>query len=69
MDRQTVREPQETVSRGFRKFQPDSNDYEATRASLDEDHLAAARERAGLLGMERGLAWVGQVARGESAVG
>jgi len=41
--------------------------YEAVRASLSEDDLAAARRRAAQMGMERGLAWVGQVARGEIA--
>jgi predicted ATPase len=39
--------------------------YDAVRASLDDDALAAARREAVQLGMERGLAWVGQVARGE----
>jgi predicted ATPase len=38
--------------------------YEAVRASLDEDALAPARREAAEWGMERGLAWVGQVARG-----
>lgn len=40
--------------------------YEAVRASLSEDDLAAARRRAAQMGMDRGLAWVGQVARGET---
>lgn len=40
--------------------------YEAVRESLAEDDLAAGRRRAAQMGMERGLAWVGQVARGES---
>jgi hypothetical protein len=39
--------------------------YEAVRASLDDDALAAGRKEAVQMGMERGLAWVGQVARGE----
>ncbi len=39
--------------------------YDAVRASLDDDALAGARREAGQLGMEGGLAWVGQVARGE----
>ena len=39
--------------------------YQAVRASLDEDALAAARRDAAQMGMEQGLAWVGQVARGE----
>jgi predicted ATPase len=39
--------------------------YDAVRASLDEDALAAARREALQLGFERGLDWVGQVARGE----
>ena len=40
--------------------------YDAVRASLDEDALAAGRGRAARMGMEAGLAWVGQVARGGS---
>ena len=40
--------------------------YDAVRASLDDDALAAGRGRAARMGMEAGLAWVGQVARGES---
>ena len=36
--------------------------YDAVRASLGEDDLAAGRKRAAQMGMERGLAWVGQVA-------
>jgi predicted ATPase len=39
--------------------------YDAVRASLDDDALAAARREAVQLGMERGLAWVGHAARGE----
>jgi predicted ATPase/class 3 adenylate cyclase len=39
--------------------------YDAVRASLGDDDLAAGRRRATQMGMERGLAWVGQVARGE----
>ena len=39
--------------------------YEAVRASVDDDVLATARREAAQMGMERGLAWVGQVARGE----
>ncbi|MGZ4169122.1 MAG: ATP-binding protein, partial [Solirubrobacteraceae bacterium] len=38
--------------------------YEAVRADLDDEHLAAGRRRAAQLGVEGGLAWVGQVARG-----
>jgi hypothetical protein len=38
--------------------------YDAVRASLDEDDLAAGRRRAAQMGLERGLAWVGEVARG-----
>ena len=40
--------------------------YDAVRASLDDDALAAGRGRAARMGMEAGLAWVGQVARGGS---
>jgi predicted ATPase len=40
--------------------------YDAVRASLDDDVLAPARVQAAQMGMERGLAWVGAVARGES---
>jgi hypothetical protein len=39
--------------------------YDAVRASLGEDAVGVARERAARIGMERGLAWVGEVARGE----
>jgi predicted ATPase len=39
--------------------------YDAVRVSLDDDALAAARREAASMGMERGLVWVGQVARGE----
>ncbi|HEY6522368.1 MAG TPA: NB-ARC domain-containing protein [Solirubrobacteraceae bacterium] len=39
--------------------------YDAVRASLDEKALGPARREAGQWGMERGLTWVGQVARGE----
>jgi class 3 adenylate cyclase len=39
--------------------------YDAVRVSLDDDDLAAGRRQAARMGMERGLAWVGQVARGE----
>jgi len=39
--------------------------YDAVRASVGDDAVAAARERAARMGMERGLAWVGEVARGE----
>jgi hypothetical protein len=38
--------------------------YEAVRDSVGEDAVAAARPRASQMGMERGLAWVGHVARG-----
>jgi predicted ATPase len=41
--------------------------FDAVRASLDGARLAAGRERAAQMGMEPGLAWVGGVARGESA--
>jgi predicted ATPase/class 3 adenylate cyclase len=40
--------------------------YEAVRVSLDDEDLAAGRRRAARMGLEQGLAWVGQVARGES---
>jgi hypothetical protein len=40
--------------------------FEAVRADLDEDRLAAARERAATMGMERGLEWVRRVACGEA---
>ncbi len=40
--------------------------YDAVRASLDEDDLADGRRRAARMGMEHGLLWVGQVARGEA---
>ncbi|HEY2320390.1 MAG TPA: AAA family ATPase [Solirubrobacteraceae bacterium] len=43
--------------------------YEAVRASLDEARLAAGRERAARMGLERGLVWVGDVARGKIAPG
>jgi predicted ATPase len=39
--------------------------HNAVRASLDDDALAPARREAAEWGTERGLAWVGQVARGE----
>jgi tetratricopeptide (TPR) repeat protein len=39
--------------------------YDAVHASLDDGAVAAARRQAAQLGMERGLAWVGEVARGE----
>jgi predicted ATPase/class 3 adenylate cyclase len=39
--------------------------YDAVQASLGDDDLAAGRARAAQMGMERGLVWVGQVARGE----
>jgi tetratricopeptide (TPR) repeat protein len=39
--------------------------YDAVRVSLDDDAMAAARRHAAQMGMERGLAWVGEVARGE----
>ena len=39
--------------------------YGAVRASVDDDALAAARKEAAQMGMERGLVWVGQTARGE----
>ena len=39
--------------------------YEAVRVSLDDEELAAGRRRAARMGLEQGLAWVGQVARGE----
>jgi predicted ATPase len=38
--------------------------YEAVRDSVGEDAVAAARPRASQMGMERGLAWVGDVALG-----
>ncbi|HEX3689030.1 MAG TPA: adenylate/guanylate cyclase domain-containing protein [Solirubrobacteraceae bacterium] len=41
--------------------------YDAVRESLADDDLAAGRRRASPMGMERGLAWIGQVARGEIA--
>jgi len=41
--------------------------FEAVRASLDDARLAAGREQAARLGMDRGLEWVGGVARGEIA--
>ncbi|MFZ1993906.1 MAG: NB-ARC domain-containing protein [Solirubrobacteraceae bacterium] len=40
--------------------------YDAVRATLDDDALTAGRKQAAQMGMERGLTWVGQVARGES---
>jgi hypothetical protein len=43
--------------------------HEAVRASLSDADLAAGRERAAQMGMEYGLAWVGRVARGETAGG
>jgi hypothetical protein len=43
--------------------------YDAARETLGEDDLAAGRTRATRMGMERGLAWVGQVARGEISAG
>jgi hypothetical protein len=39
--------------------------YDAVRVSLADDALGAARGEAARMGMERGLVWVGQVARGE----
>jgi hypothetical protein len=39
--------------------------YTAVRASVGDDALATARKEAAQMGMERGLAWVGQTARGE----
>lgn len=39
--------------------------HEAVRASLDDEALAAGRREAAQMGMERGLEWVGRVARGE----
>jgi hypothetical protein len=42
--------------------------YDAVRAGLDDDSLAAARTQAAQMGLERGLVWVGQVARGEVRV-
>jgi hypothetical protein len=38
---------------------------DAVRAGLDEEAVVAARRHAAQMGMERGLAWVGEVARGE----
>jgi hypothetical protein len=43
--------------------------YDAVRASLDDGDLAAGRRLAAQMGMERGLAWIGRVARGETAGG
>ncbi|MGZ4243356.1 MAG: ATP-binding protein [Solirubrobacteraceae bacterium] len=43
--------------------------FEAVRASLDAEGTAAGRERAAQMGMDRGLAWVGRVARGEAVAG
>ena len=40
--------------------------YDAVRASLEDQDLAQGRRQAAQLGMERGLAWVGQAARGET---
>ncbi len=39
--------------------------HDAVRAGVDEADLAAARQRAAQMGLERGLAWAGQLARGE----
>ncbi len=39
--------------------------YDAVAAELDEQELADGRRRASRMGMEHGLLWVGQVARGE----
>ncbi|MGH2894949.1 MAG: hypothetical protein ACRDPM_17030, partial [Solirubrobacteraceae bacterium] len=41
--------------------------YDAVRVSLDDGDLAAGRTHAARMGVEQGLAWVGQVARGEVA--
>jgi hypothetical protein len=42
--------------------------FEAVRAELHEDRLAAGRERAARLGLERGLVWVRRVACGEATL-
>ena len=39
--------------------------YDAVRASLDDEDLAAGRRRAIQMGFEHGLTWIGQLARGE----
>ena len=43
--------------------------YDAARAGLDDSEVAAGRRLAAQMGMERGLAWVRRVARGETAAG
>ncbi len=43
--------------------------YDAVRASLDDDDLATGRRLAAQMGMERGVAWIGRVARGETTGG
>jgi hypothetical protein len=40
--------------------------FDAVRASLDDERLAAGREAALRLGLDGGLEWVGRVARGEA---
>jgi hypothetical protein len=42
--------------------------YDAVRVSLSDDDLAAGRGRAARMGLEQGLTWIGQVARGEAAL-
>jgi predicted ATPase len=43
--------------------------FDAVRASLDEERLAAGGEAAVRRGMDGGLEWVGRVARGEAVAG
>jgi predicted ATPase len=43
--------------------------YDAVGVSLGDGDLAAGRERAARMGLEQGLAWTGQVARGEATPG